>query len=350
MAGTPAPGATALGSTRTRLPLLAGAVVALGAAVVAWATLRVSDAHPGSTAVTVLTTAVLAGLVAALVAWFVADRVLRRVGVLEKWFRELADGDPRLRVDEPAGDDELTRLARTLNDALDRRQRGAERRLDFVGDAADALRGPLAAVHTDLLAATRPGGPDPAHAVQRGLAATDRLQTAAADVLLLARLRAGDRPRREILPWFEVMTDVRAPARATFSVEGDLATLVLGARAHLTVLMQYLLDEAARHAETAVVLRIATFDDAVVLRVDDDGPPIPAAERARTFAPFEDPDRLRADGTGLALVIVDEIVRAHGGSVRIEDSPRGGSRLRVEFPAVRGDVLPDWESPAPGAR
>ncbi|MCS3780301.1 HAMP domain-containing sensor histidine kinase [Tsukamurella ocularis] len=350
MAGTPAPGATEPGSTRTRLPLLAGTVVALGAAVVAWAALRISAAHPGFTVGTVLAAVVLAGLVAALVAWVAVDRVLRRVGVLERRFRDLADGDPRLRVDEPGGDDELARLARTLNDALDRRQRAAEHRLDFVGDAADALRGPLAAVPADLAAAARPGGPDSAHAVQRGLAATDRLQTVAADVLLLARLRAGDRPRREILPWFEVMTDVRAPARAAFSVEGDLATLVLGAHSHLTVLMQYLLDEAARHAETAVVLRIATFDDAVVLRVDDDGPPIPAAERARAFAPFEDPERLRADGSGLALVIVDEIVRAHGGSVCIEESPRGGSRLRVEFPAVRGDVLPNWESPVPDPR
>ncbi|NMD56282.1 MULTISPECIES: sensor histidine kinase [Tsukamurella] len=341
MAGTPVP-RTSVG-VRTRLSLLAAAVVVPVVAVAGtllWLTGGVAD-RP---AVAVLGVALLAGLLGGLIAWITADRVLRRVGALERRFGSLADGDPRLRVDEPGGEDELARLARTLNDALDRRQRGAERRLDFVGDAADALRGPLATVRAGLSAATRPGGPDPAHAVQRGLADAERLQATAADVLLLARLRAGERPRREILPWFEVMTDVRVPAAVAFSVDGDLATLVLGARTHLAVLMQYLVDEAARHAESAVALRIATFDDAVVLRVDDDGPPISAAERERAFAPFADPDRGRPDGTGLALVIIDEIVRAHGGSVRIEDSPRGGSRLRVELPAVAADTLPDWEA------
>ncbi|WP_415848581.1 sensor histidine kinase [Tsukamurella ocularis] len=323
---------------RVRVSLLAAGVVLIGAALAVVLALPLDDL-PG----VAIAAVPVAGIVAGAVAWISADRVLRRVGALERRFRSLADGDPRLRVDEPAGDDELARLARTLNDALEQRQRGAERRLDFVGDAADALRGPLATVRADLYAATRPGGPDPVHAVQRALADADRLQATAADVLLLARLRAGERPRREILPWFEVMTGVRIPATVAFSAEGDLATLVLGARTHLTVLMQYLVDEAARHAESTVVLRIATFDDAVVLRVDDDGPPIPAAERERAFAPFSD-GAPPAQGTGLALAVVDEIVRAHGGSVRIEDSPRGGSRVRVELPAVLADSLPDWEA------
>ncbi|TWS21412.1 HAMP domain-containing histidine kinase [Tsukamurella asaccharolytica] len=339
MARTPAARSTGRGAVRARLSLLAGVIVLLGAAALAVVLVRYADGPAQAAIVAVPVAAVAAGLIA----WVAADRVLRRVGAIERRYRELADGDPRLRVSGTGGDDELARLVRTLNDSLERRQRGAERRLDFVGDAADALREPLAVVRGDLVAATRPGGPDPAHAVQRALADADRLQATAADVLLLARLRAGERPQREILPWFEIMTGVRVPAAVGFAVEGDLATLVLGARTHLTVLAQYLVDEAARHAETAVALRIATFDGAVVLRVDDDGPPTPAAERERAFAPFEDPDRRRSDGTGLKLVIIDEIVRAHGGSVRVETSPRGGSRLRVELPAVRADSVPDWE-------
>ncbi|MBS4102325.1 sensor histidine kinase [Tsukamurella paurometabola] len=349
MARTPEPHPAPAAAVRTRVALSAGAAVFVAAACTAWVALRFTDSTTARPAVVVLATALLACLLAAATAWIAADRVLRRVGALEQRYRSLIDGDPRLRVTDPGGDDEISRLARTLNDALDGRQRAAERRLDFVGDAADALRGPLAGVRADLVAPARPGGPDPAHAVQRALVAVDRLQATAADVLLLARLRAGERPRREILPWFEVMADVRVPGSVGFTVEGDLATLVLGARTHLTVLMQYLVDEAARHAETAVALRIATFDDAVVLRVDDDGPPIPSAERERAFTPFADPDRPPGDGTGLALVIVDEIVRAHGGSVRIEDSPRGGSRLRVELPAVLAGALPEWEA-APPAR
>ena len=69
--------------------------------------------------------------------------------------------------------------------------------------------------------------------------------------------------------------------------------------------------------------------------VDDDGPGIPAAERENVFRPFY---RLEASrnpgtgGTGLGLSIARDIVRGHGGDVRLEDSPRGGLRACVMLP------------------
>ncbi len=314
------------GPVRLRLAVLSGVVVLVLTAAVTLVT--------GG-----LIWAPVAAVAAALLAWIVADRALRPVAVLEQRYRGLLDGDPRLRMTEPTGEDEPARLARTMNRALDRRESGADRRLEFVGDAADAVRGPLAALRADLVAARNAADPHDAGALDRAVADAELLQSITADVLLLARLRAGERPHREILPWFEVMTDVRAPVGVGFSVEGDLATLVVGARSHLAVMLRYLIDESAAHAASAVVLRIGTFDDAVVLRVDDDGPPVSAPERERALAPFADGDDSTGDGpvpggTGLGLVIVAEIVRAHGGSIRIEDSPRGGTRLRVEFPAV----------------
>ena len=320
----PGDGARVFGSVRARLAVVSGVVVLVSVVAVTAVTggLVVAPRAP------------LAALAAAGLAWLVADRALRRVGAIERAYRELDAGAPG-RLPEVLGSDELGRLTDALNGSLDRRRLAAERRLTFVDDAAEALRVPLGALRADLAAVASEGT---AEAVSRARADLELFGVTAEEVLLLARLRAGERPDREILPWFEVMSAVRAPSVSAFAVEGDLATLVLGARTHLALMMQYALDEAARHARTAVTVRIGRIDDAVVLRVDDDGPPVPLADRESAPAPLGRPD---PDGaSGLALAVVDEIVRAHGGTVRLEESPHGGSRLRVELPAVAVGALP----------
>ncbi|WP_241341853.1 ATP-binding protein, partial [Burkholderia cenocepacia] len=80
---------------------------------------------------------------------------------------------------------------------------------------------------------------------------------------------------------------------------------------------------------------------ALVLSVDDDGPGIPAAERARVFEPFQRLDSSRdrqTGGFGLGLAIVRRVAQVHGGDVRLEDSPLGGARFVITLPAR---ALPD---------
>ncbi|KXP09854.1 hypothetical protein AXK57_13565 [Tsukamurella pulmonis] len=313
------PPETPAGPARLRLSLLAG-VIAL---VVAIAVTAVTGG---------LLLAPLVALAAGLSAWIAAGRALRPVGALARRYRDLDTGAPG-GLPESTGDDEIAGLTRTLADALERRRDAADRRLAFVGEAAQALQAPIADLRADLRVADADGEPD---AVRRALADLDRLQATAGGLLLLARLRAGEQPPREIVPWFEVMTAVRNPSGVDVLVEGDLATLVLGARTHLALLMQHALDAAAANADGAVTVRIGRIDDVVVLRVDDDGPPVPPDGRDAAFTVGAGVD---ADG-GLALAVVDEIVRAHGGTARLEESPRGGSRLRVELPAVAAAPSP----------
>jgi signal transduction histidine kinase len=75
----------------------------------------------------------------------------------------------------------------------------------------------------------------------------------------------------------------------------------------------------------------------VVLTVDDDGPGIPDAERERVLQRFVRLDEARSrddGGSGLGLAIVDEVARAHGGSVSISQSPLGGARIEVRLPTA----------------
>jgi len=76
-----------------------------------------------------------------------------------------------------------------------------------------------------------------------------------------------------------------------------------------------------------------------VLTVDDDGPGIPESERERVLQRFVRLDEARSrddGGSGLGLSIVDEVVRAHGGSMSITQSPLGGTRIEVTLPADEG--------------
>jgi signal transduction histidine kinase len=98
-------------------------------------------------------------------------------------------------------------------------------------------------------------------------------------------------------------------------------------------------ENAARHSASRVDIALADLGDDVVLTVDDDGPGIPESERERVLQRFVrlDESRSRDDGgSGLGLSIVDEVVRAHGGSMSITQSPLGGVRIQVTLPADEG--------------
>jgi len=97
-----------------------------------------------------------------------------------------------------------------------------------------------------------------------------------------------------------------------------------------------LIRNADNHAASRIAIRLEELPPCYCLHVDDDGPGIPEADRARVFEPFErlDSARTRATGGhGLGLSIVREIMLQHGGHVEISDSPLGGARVTLCLPA-----------------
>lgn len=97
-----------------------------------------------------------------------------------------------------------------------------------------------------------------------------------------------------------------------------------------------LIRNGARYASRTVLLSAASdASGALVLSVDDDGPGIPVADRARVFEPFQRLDSSRdrqTGGFGLGLAIVRRVARVHGGEVWLEDSPLGGARFVISLP------------------
>ncbi|MCW2725082.1 MAG: histidine kinase [Frankiales bacterium] len=222
-------------------------------------------------------------------------------------------------------DDEVSRLAGTLNDVLGRLQSALRQQRAFVADAAHELRSPLASMRVQLdVARAHPDLVDGAQLVADLDQEVDRLQELVDDLLLLARLDA-----RQPAPFRPVDLSALAGTNGT-------PVRVLGDRAALQRLLRNLTDNAGRYAAT-VRVAVVTDGGAAVLTVDDDGPGIPSEDRERIFDRWVrlDPGRSRPEGgAGLGLTLVREIAAAHGGVVSATDSPLGGARLQVRLPRL----------------
>ena len=110
---------------------------------------------------------------------------------------------------------------------------------------------------------------------------------------------------------------------------------VVGDAAELAVLVRNLVDNAIRYSPRGarIELRVDQQEGAPLLQVDDSGPGIPAAERERVFDRFYRGQTGDEPGTGLGLAIVRGIATRHRASVSLDDSPLGGLRVKVRFPA-----------------
>ena len=106
--------------------------------------------------------------------------------------------------------------------------------------------------------------------------------------------------------------------------------------ADLDELAGNLIDNAARHARASVSIEAQREGRLVRLVITDDGPGIPAVDRARATAPGVRLDE-RSDGHGFGLAISRDLAELHGGTLSLEDAPGGGLRATVTLPHAHRD-------------
>ena len=281
-------------------------------------------------------------LLVAFAVWWFAGRALRPVELIRAEAAAITGSTMYRRVPEPGTDDEVGRLAHTMNAMLDRLEQSSQRQRQFVSDASHELRSPLASIRANLEVALRNADRADWPAVaRRALAEDQRMEDTVAELLELARLdEATGETNRDTLPVVDLDELVLDETVQPHLVPVD-ATKVSGGRVHgrreqLGRMVRNLVDNAARHAATRVELTLREHEDVVELIVDDDGPGIPVDDRARVFERFTrlDDGRARdAGGLGIGLAIVQAIVEQHGGTVTVDDAPIGGARFAVRLPA-----------------
>jgi signal transduction histidine kinase len=275
--------------------------------------------------------------------WLVVRRALRPVEAIRAELAEITAGDLSRRVPEPPSRDEVAQLARTTNATLAALEESVERQRRFVADASHELRSPIASLRTQLeVAREHPALLEP----DELLAEVIRLQGLATDLLLLARLDAGEQPRPdrrvnvEALVREELAHRVgdRVPVR--FAAPAGGVPEVAGSRGQLGRVLANLLDNAQRFAESEVRVALAVDSPGrLLLTVADDGPGVPVAERERIFERFVRLDAARTSGdggAGLGLAIVRDVLLRHGGSITVGDAAKRGAEFRIRLPLLDG--------------
>jgi signal transduction histidine kinase len=282
-------------------------------------------------------------LLVALAAWYVTGRALKPVEAIRAEAESITGTTMHRRVPEPDTDDEVGRLARTMNAMLARLETSAQKQRQFVSDASHELRSPLASIRTNLeVALHNPNRTDWPEVAQRALAEDVRMEDTVSELLDLARLDEAEGPvLLATLPEVDldelVLDDTVQQRRVPVDTGRVSAGRVHGRREQLQRVVRNLLDNAARHASSTVAVGLVTAGDTVELTIDDDGPGIPPDDRALVFERFTRLDDGRArdgGGLGLGLAMVKSITEHHGGTVVIEDAPIGGARLRIRLPAA----------------
>jgi signal transduction histidine kinase len=310
----------------------------------------------------VLVGTVLAGLAG----MAVANRAMRPIANLTAAARDIATTrDPSRRIPEPASDDEVAELARTLDQML--RQLDAaraetetamKREREFVADASHELRTPLTSILANLelleqsLRSTPGADEDDAAAVGSALRSSKRMNRLVGDLLLLARAdagRLGGRVECDLARIASEALEEVAPVADGHRLRADLddAAPVVGNPDELHRMVLNLLENAIRHtpAGTAVELGVGESGGAVLLSVSDDGPGLPAGTESQVFDRFvrgdgpADRSSRNGAGTGLGLSIVRAVAVAHGGTVRATGSAGGGARFEVRLPLASTDEV-----------
>jgi two-component system, OmpR family, sensor kinase len=284
---------------------------------------------------------VLVGVLAA-ASWLVVRAALRPVDVLSREAAAISSLDADRPLPAVPGDDEIARLARTLDHMLARLRAVFERERAFIDDASHELRSPIAVLRGEIDLALSAIG-DPAELDQSLRAArseAERLSRLAEDLLLLARERAGSLVvRREPVDLLDLAaTEARRlqPVLGLrIQVAGDPA-VVQGDTDRLRQLLANLAHNSAAAGSTTIRVHLTIAGASATLEVADDGPGFPPSVSDSAFDRFVRADHARtrgASGAGLGLSIVRAVVAAHGGTVAARNGePLGGAVVTVRLP------------------
>jgi heavy metal sensor kinase len=283
---------------------------------------------------------------------WLADRAMRPVQTIMQAARTISETDLNRRLNLK-GRDELAELANTFDGMLARLQAAFERQRQFVADASHELRTPLTIVNLEssrALASKRS-----ADEYQRALGVirseNEFMSHLVGDLLTLARMDAGQMAMEKTpLDLSDIALEAverLAPLAERKNVRletGDLPEVnLLGDRRYLLQMLSNLVENGIKYtggAEKRVRVETGLEGDSAWVRVSDTGEGIPPEHLPHVFDRFYRVDKARSrgeaesqGGNGLGLSIVNWIVQAHGGEVRVESAPDAGTTFEVRLKA-----------------
>lgn len=278
--------------------------------------------------------------------YWMSRRALAPVEQIRREADAIEPTDLTTRLQVPATDDELARLARTLNAMLTRIESGFRSIEQFTADASHELRAPLALILTaGEVSLRRERTAEELKEVLRKIIREARQMSSMVEGLLdLARGDAGHAPM-EFVPMDLAailgelgaeMAPVAAAKGLAFSMDlPDHEVCVLGEAAHLRRLFLILMDNAVKYTERgSVLVSLSEAGGEVVASVTDTGIGIEKAALPHVFDRFWRADKVRSrdeGGAGLGLSLAAQIVQRLGAAIAVESDPERGSVFAVKL-------------------
>ena len=277
---------------------------------------------------------------------FLANRALNPVDSIIRTVQTIHATDMTRRIVYTDSQDELSRLAGTLNSMLDRLQAGFDAERRFTADASHELRTPLTAIKGNIAVTlahqrTAPEYETTLHQIQNE---TERLIRLASDLLFLARLDAA--PLRwqpdqvNLSHLLEALIDqariMAQEKQITLKATIPPDIYVPGMADHLIRLYLNLIDNAIKYSPVGGEITLTTTikADEVCTTISDHGQGIAPEHLPHIFERFYRAERSHPSGAGLGLPIAYQIARAHSGIIQIESEVDQGTRVSVSLPLI----------------
>ena len=278
----------------------------------------------------------------------VINRVVRPALVLTSSSRNFGQGDFSARA-AVLHDDEMGSLARTFNNMADDIAHREEDRLRFVAMVVHDLKNPALAIDAGARMLRESWGSGAAADTQDTASLLDamseeakRLRTIVQDLTDDIQVATGrfslNRSEVDLCALVHRLIQSQAQTFAGHRVviEGDEACAVLGDADRLERVVQNLVSNAVKYSprDTQVTVRIERREPFAVLAVIDQGQGIPEEDQKVLFQPFgrgRSTERL-AEGTGMGLYVVKQIVEAHGGRITVQSEPGQGTTFQIQLP------------------
>ena len=279
--------------------------------------------------------------------WLLARRALRPVDRMAETARRISAEHLAARLEDGGANDELSRLAQTLNEMLGRLDTSFRQIRQFSADASHELQTPLTILKGEIEVALRmPRTPEEYQRILKSaLEEIDRVARLVEGLLLLARADAGVL-RMDLQPvdLAQLVEDVYGQAKVL--ADRRKITLLLGVMEPLSIRGDYerlrqvllnLVDNGIKYTPSGgrVTLSLQRDGEWASLRVTDTGIGLSPGDQEKIFERFyrSAEDRSRGEGgAGLGLCIARSIAEAHGGKIQVESTPGLGSTFTVLLP------------------